>query len=346
VHCKSAIVKHAGVFQMKFSTEYIKRVSLAVVALSSVGLMQVASAAVGETTAGTSISNTATVDYTVGGVNQTDVNSNAAAFIVDKKVDLTVSDDGGVNTVPGATLAGLPFTVTNTGNASDTFTLAAADVTTGDQFDVSSYAIYIDVNNDNAYDAGDTLVTAPVTIARDSALNVLIVSTIPGAVVNTNTAQMTLTATTTSTATVGAESPTVEDVVFADAGNNGTEVDTNTYTIVTATLAVVKSAAVISDPINGATNPKAIPGATVRYTMVVTNSGTAAATAVTLTDTIPTNTTYVNGSMALNTVALTDAADADGGLTTGVPVTSLTVVAGSVAGSGGTATVTFDVTVN
>lgn len=330
---------------MKSFTAQIKRVSFALVALSSVGLYSNVFAAVGETTAGATISNTATVDYTVGGVNQTDINSLPATFLVDKKVDLTVSDDGGVNTVPGATLVGLPFTVTNTGNASDTFTLAAADVTTGDQFNVSSYAIYIDVNNDNAYDAGDTLVAGNVTIPRDSAINVLIVSTIPGAVVNGNTAQMTLTATTTSAATTGVESPTAVDVVFADAGNNGTEVDTNTYTIVTATLAVVKSAAVVSDPVNGATNPKAIPGATVRYTIAVTNSGTASATAVTLTDNIPANTTYVANSMTLNTVALTDAADLDGGTTTGAPVTSLSVNAGTVAAAGN-ATVTFNVTVN
>ncbi|MGD9841383.1 MAG: hypothetical protein AB7F79_01690 [Steroidobacteraceae bacterium] len=342
---------------MKFSTEHIKRVGLALIALSSVGLLPSAFAAVGETTAGATISNTATVNYTVGTVPQAQVASNngvATTFLVDKKVDLTVSNDGGATTVPGATLIGLPFTVTNTGNASDTFTLAAANVTTGDQFDVTSYAIYIDVNNDNAYDAGDTLVTAPVTIARDTALNVIIVSTMPGGVVNGNTANMTLTATTTSVATTGAESPTVVDVVFADAGNNGTEVDTNTYTIVTATLAVVKSAAVLADPINcptgvgscGTNLPKALPGATVRYTIVVTNSGTASATAVTLTDNIPANTTYVANSMTLNAAALTDASDADAGTTTGAPVvTSVSVNAGTVAAAGN-ATVTFNVTVN
>ncbi len=86
---------------MKSFTAQIKRVSFALVALSSVGLYSNVFAAVGETTAGATISNTATVDYTVGGVNQTDINSLPATFLVDKKVDLTVSDDGGVNTVPG-----------------------------------------------------------------------------------------------------------------------------------------------------------------------------------------------------------------------------------------------------
>jgi uncharacterized repeat protein (TIGR01451 family) len=83
------------------------------------------------------------------------------------------------------------------------------------------------------------------------------------------------------------------------------------------------------------------------YTITVTNSSTtAAASAVTLTDSIPANTTYVAGSMKLNAVALTDAADADGGSTTGAPVTSITVNAGTVAASGGTAIVKFRVTIN
>lgn len=334
---------------MKSLTEHIKRVGLAMVALSSVVVLPNVFAAAGETTAGTTINNIATVNYTVGSVAQTPVNSNnntPTAFVVDKKVDLTVAKGSGVSTVPSATNVGLPFTVSNTGNASDSYTLTAANVASGDNFDASSFALYLDVNGNGSYDSGtDTAISGAVTIARDSSIKVLIVSTIPGTPVNGNTANMTLTATTTSTKTTGAESPTVVDVVFADAGNNGTETDTNTYTISTATLAVVKSATVISDPVNLTTNPKAIPGAVIEYTITVTNSGAQAASAVTLTDNIPANTTYVANSMKLGATSLTDLADADGGATTGSPVSSLTVNAGSVAASGGTATVKFQVTV-
>jgi uncharacterized repeat protein (TIGR01451 family) len=134
------------------------------------------------------------------------------------------------------------------------------------------------------------------------------------------------------------------DVVFADAGTNGTEAANNQYNIQAASLGVVKSSSIISDPINltGA-NRKAIPGAVVQYTIVVTNSGSASATAVALSDTIPTNTTYLPASMTLNAGALTDVADADAGTFAGSVVS---VNAGTVAGSGGTATVTFRVTVN
>ncbi len=332
---------------MQSLTVHLKRAGLALMALSSLSMYSNVYAAAGETLAGVEITNTASVSYSVNSVSQTAVSSNEAKFVVDKKVDLTVANGSGVTTVPGATNVGLPFTVSNTGNASDSFTLVAANVTSGDSFDISTYALYLDVNGNGSYDAGtDTAITGAVTIARDTSINVLIVSTIPGTVVNTNTANMTLTATTTSTATTGAESATVVDVVFADAGSNGTEVDTNTYTISTANLSVVKSALVISDPVNNTTNPKAIPGALVRYTILVTNNGAAAATAVTLSDSIPTNTKYEAGTMTLNSAALTDAADTDGGATTGAPVSSITVDAGTVAASGGTATITFDVKVD
>lgn len=44
-----------------------------------------------------------------------------------------------------------------------------------------------------------------------------------------------------------------------------------------AQLSVTKVSSVIADPVNGTTNPKAIPGATVEYLITVTNTGTDAA---------------------------------------------------------------------
>ncbi len=64
---------------------------------------------------------------------------------------------------------------------------------------------------------------------------------------------------------------------------------TNTPKPATATLTVVKTSLVISDPVNGTTNPKAIPGAVVQYAVTVTNTGTAAvdASTVVVTDPLP-----------------------------------------------------------
>ena len=64
---------------------------------------------------------------------------------------------------------------------------------------------------------------------------------------------------------------------------------TNTKTAANALLTVVKSSAIVSDPVNGATNPKFIPGALVNYTFTVANTGPTAvdSNTVLLIDALP-----------------------------------------------------------
>ncbi len=321
------------------------KAGLATLMLSSMGLMQSAYAA--GTASGTDINNTATVNYTVGGVAQTAVNSNLSTFKVDRKVDLTVTAGAATTTTPGATGSAVIYTVTNTGNGTDSFTLGGANQT-GDNFDVTAIQVYRDNGTTvGAYDAGDTLVAAPISLTADQSVQLFIVSSIPLAATSGQNSIVRLTATTTSTATAGVDNPAAVDIVFADAGSNGVEFANNQYNIQAATLAVVKSAAIISDPVNGTgANRKAIPGAVIQYSIVVTNSGTSNAAAVVLSDAIPANTSYVANSMTLNAAALTDVADADAGTSTGAPVTSISVNAGTVNSGGGSATVTFRVTIN
>jgi uncharacterized repeat protein (TIGR01451 family) len=73
---------------------------------------------------------------------------------------------------------------------------------------------------------------------------------------------------------------------------------TNTRKPANATLTVAKVSSVISDPVNGAVNPKAIPGAVVRYFITVTNTGTLAvdASSIVITDPLPSTVTYNGGS--------------------------------------------------
>jgi uncharacterized repeat protein (TIGR01451 family) len=63
------------------------------------------------------------------------------------------------------------------------------------------------------------------------------------------------------------------------------------YIVQTATLAVTKTVTTLCDPFNGITNPKNIPGAMVRWTITVENTGSASATLATITDALNTNTT-------------------------------------------------------
>jgi uncharacterized repeat protein (TIGR01451 family) len=63
-----------------------------------------------------------------------------------------------------------------------------------------------------------------------------------------------------------------------------------------ATLSATKISSVLSDGV-GASNPKAIPGAVVRYCITTQNNGSGTTTNVSASDALPANVTYVPGSM-------------------------------------------------
>lgn len=82
-------------------------------------------------------------------------------------------------------------------------------------------------------------------------------------------------------------------------------------------ITVVKSSSIVSDPQNGTTNPKAIPGALMNYTVTVTNTnaGTADAATTTVTDAVPANMRlYVGdvGGVGSGPVAFTNGATTSG----------------------------------
>jgi uncharacterized repeat protein (TIGR01451 family) len=64
-----------------------------------------------------------------------------------------------------------------------------------------------------------------------------------------------------------------------------------------AGISVAKTSNVLDDPVNGSTNAKAIPGARVRYCVLVTNDGPADAVLVSLADLMPGNVTFQPGSI-------------------------------------------------
>jgi uncharacterized repeat protein (TIGR01451 family) len=344
---------------------HVRNTSLALVALASVGALQSAYA-VG-TPSGTTISNQATVNYSVGGVNQTPITSAAAQFVVDSRIDLTVTEVSGnaTQTTPGQSNVVAAFRVTNTGNSTQGYQLAvpvneASGTLFGqaDNSDVNNLRAFVD-DGDGVYDAGDTAtnIDSLATDADGESIIVFVLADIPVTAANNQYANVRLTVRaavpgtnggTLATQTSIADNPAVVDVVFADAGRDATEFALDQYAILSAALTVTKTATVVSDPFNGGTLPKAIPGAVVEYEIEVQNtSTTTAATAVSLSDDIPTNTTFVPGSITLNSAALTDnGADSDGGEFQGGPPARVVVTAGAIAANGGTATVTFRVTIN
>jgi uncharacterized repeat protein (TIGR01451 family) len=189
--------------------------------------LQTAPAVAEGTNAGTVITNTVTVDYRVGGVDQTERTAQSQ-FTVDRRVNVRVNrmSDPTTVVVPGRPEAVIAFDVSNLSNDTIDLVLAATQASSGDDFDATG-----------------------VTIYRD-------------------------------------------DGVFSARGS---------YTVSAASLTVTKTSRVIADLVNGTTNPKAIPGATVEYCIAVTNAaGSATATDVVVTDVVPADLTIVTGSVRVN----------------------------------------------
>jgi uncharacterized repeat protein (TIGR01451 family) len=357
-----------------------------VAALTSGGLSLSAHAA--GTAAGTDINNRATVNYQVGSVAQTPIESSPTgnnipgtgngtntSFETDRSLDLLVTGvdaSQSVSVTSGQTAAVMRFTVRNEGNGTQDFSLTAtnrsgssSEWTGTDNFDPSSVSVFVDANGNDSYDAGTDTGTFIDELAADATRSVFIVAAIPLAQLNNDIAALTLRAQvaaggssgsqgsdiTTDDAAVADNPTTVQNVFRDDAGDNGDALrngrhaDTERFLVQVASLTVTKTSVVISDPVNGATNPKAIPGARVRYTITVTNSGSTAAASIVLTDAIPTNTTYFAGSITVNGVAQTDATDGDDAeVAAGVLTGRVSTIPTS--GVGNPSTVVFDVTVN
>lgn len=291
------------------------------------------------TPACTVISNTATLSYSVGGTGQPTVSNTAgsADFTVGNKVVVTVEkvDGNAVSVVPNSTSTTtvLKFTVTNTGNALQDYTLAAlnpagaADPFGGaaDSFDLSGVTVRVESGAHAGYQAGEDTATTilaldpTATLAGESVAGtktVYIVPTagapvVPAGLANAAQSVYVLEATSLKGAgtAAAAEANSALDTIYkigggscsaavqfaegthttnksGEAANDGKDTARDTFKVATATIAVSKTSAVYSDPINGTSNPKAIPGAVVRYTVSIANTGAASANLTTISDTL------------------------------------------------------------
>ena len=324
------------------------------------------------TTAGSSITNNVTVNYSVGSVAQTAVNA-SNTLVVDRKISLTVTEPSGTTTIvsPGQTAAVTTFLVTNTSNAPLDLGLSFVQPAGGtaahggtDNFDVTAPTMYLDTNNNGVYDAGtDTAVTYLDELAADASKTVFIVANIPAGRLTNDVAGVTLTAQAREPGVAGTQGVVVAqttgantagmDTVFADtagatdAARDGQFSARDDYTVQAAALTVTKTSTVISDPLNGTTNPKMIPGATIAYCIQVANAaGGAAATNVAINDPLPAQTTYDSAyGIFLNGTVTGGVCNVDG--TTGGAFSG-GAVSGTLASvaAGATRTLYFRVTVN
>lgn len=168
-------------------------------------------------------------------------------------------------------------TVTNDGNSDDIFDLAS--VISGDHTPAVSY--YRDADASGDLSAGDFLLSDtdadlfPDTglVAVGQTVEILVIYQI-GFVSGFDPMGI-ATIVTTATSSV--------DTLVSQAVTDTVEV------ILAADLILVKNAAILTDPVNGASNPKAIPGAVASYTITVNNQGGRPADldSTVISDTIP-----------------------------------------------------------
>lgn len=297
---------------MKTTTQLLGAVSaFALVVMSS------APALAAGTSAGDTITNNVTVTFDVGGVTQ-NAETDSDTFTVDRRVNVTVNYVGTATSVtPGEDDAVIMFDVTNLSNDTVDLALTTA-LNLGNAANIDNYRIYADTNGNDVFDAGDTLVTYLDEVAEDDTIRVFVLADIGLNAVNGDGFDVTLTADahlgggagalgTELIGTVGANDVNgIDTVLFDGAGdtdvaNDGAFSDTGTYTVAGAVITVAKSSRVVSDPVNGTTDPKAIPGATVEYCITVANaSGSATATDVNVVDDLPFDVAYVSNSSFIN----------------------------------------------
>lgn len=244
------------------------------------------SAHAANTAAGTNITNTATVNYKVNDIPQTQ-KDDSIDFLVDAKLSLTVvrQDGAVVSTTPGSTTAVTEFLVTNDGNTAETIYPAFVNLATGQDtgfgsnsdFQVTSAIVYLDDGDHVFNSTSDTVVAANAKAGADvvagGTQTFWVVSTIPASATDGQLAAVGLEAAVGkpgATAALGvgnddtanAWTPGTVQYLFAEAASpmaagtndsgayDGVASDHDGYKIAAAKLTVAKTSAIVTDPIN------------------------------------------------------------------------------------------------
>ena len=301
------------------------------------------------TPVGTTIQNTATVSFDLGGT-PVSVDTNTTTITVLERLDVNVTvQTSQVLVTAGDSSRSILFRLTNTGNGSEAFVLNVDSAIAGNDFDPvpAVPSIYVDSDGSGDFNAGDVAYdnATPPVLAADASLDILVVNDIPGTAANADIGRSQLTA----TAVTGSGAPGDE---FSGQGDGGVDAivgtsgalasDLGEYLVSDVTISVVK-AQTVADPFGG---NEPVPGATITYTVTVEVLGTGTATASLVRDPIPIYTTYLPSSIALNSAAISDAADADSGEldTSGAP--AIVVRLGDLTAADGLQTVEFQVTID
>ena len=267
---------------MKKHTSGLRHAGLAMIGSFLIsGMISGTAAAQSKTEAGTTVSNTFTLNYSVGGFAQPQITnaSSPTNFTVDRLVDLTVTAlDPSINAAPNSTGNTIRYRVTNLGNDNVAYTFAAANGATTFTPAGVTISYFIDLDNDGVLDAGETLQaytlgSASIDIAPDQNVVVIVTSNVPAGAADGAFANVVLTAdslfpavsvdptctpascapgaqitgdTDGNTLTGAAENVLSDAAGVTDAANAGDHSANALITVVAPTLAAAKSVIVLA----------------------------------------------------------------------------------------------------
>jgi len=323
------------------------------------------------TPAGEVVENTASVAYDVATVTQTAVTSNTVSFVVDRRVTFTLTQVGGalVPVSPGQDDAFFDLLLTNTSNSALDFNLVLdqAGVTTvrgvADTADMTDaeYAVSADFVADTDPVQGGPQFVDELPADEDAIIRVWGDAAL--ALLNGQVAGIEISATAATPGGAGLGADLVDttdddatvDNVFADADNDGVEVQTDGFIVESADLTVTKDWTIVSGDL-GSGLP--IPGTILEYSIVVSNAaGATDADNVVISDDIDDDLTFLTGGTgsAYTDISIDDGggatdctADAGDANTDGCAFDGTTIVVGNASlpitiAAGGSFTVLFQV---
>lgn len=217
------------------------------------------------------------------------------AVLVNTIRELSFQTDQVGQTFPGGSVV-YTHTLTNRGNVTEGNTSPSiVTFTHADSLAASGFTsvVHYDLNGDGNLDAGDPVIVGAIGavkgagLAPGEAVTVFVKVFAPLGAADGAANATTVTVTTTGGAINGAAVP-------------ATVVNVDTTNVVRGDLTVLKEQA-IDDDADGTIDQaysvnqrNAPPGAVIRYRITVLNAGSANATAITVNDTVPANTTYLN----------------------------------------------------
>jgi uncharacterized repeat protein (TIGR01451 family) len=273
--------------------------------------MAVSMAFAAGTPAGTAITNYAIGEYQDANGNQLpNVQSNTVTTIVSQVAGIDINPASSASNVVLYGTVSFPFTLTNTGNGEDKFDLTKAIVENGGG--TNTAVIYHDANGNGVVDDNEAAVTATSALAADATYDIVVVVTnVDG-----------------------------NDGSYATVTMTGTSQFNSTVSDASVMVATVSTSVFAYTMIADDQTPQ--PGDVVTYTLTATNSGSATAKSVVVSNNIATNTTFVSGSLEIEGASASDASDNDGAQYSGGTVS---FELGDIL-SGGSSYATFQVVVN